>query len=124
MNQELFAICHDGTMNGDCVGDPLNTFNVTDIKELTFEHVLGMYGEYLDDNCYNADEIGDELKHLKGAWIVTPETIALMEEVALVVDPGNDSAVYATQRALKAIARKLAVGTLGENAGDDVGEAD
>lgn len=41
------------------------------------------------------------------------DTIDLMKEVADAVDPGNDSGVYALNRALKAVARKMAVQAVG-----------
>lgn len=112
---QLFAICHDGTTNGDCEGDPLNTLPV-DSTEVDFEQVLKLYGEGMESDCFDAEEITTALQELKGAWIVSKETVDLMEAVVDAVQPRSDSVVYATQRALKAITKHLAIKSLGEEA--------
>lgn len=114
---EHFAVLHDGTMDGDNPFHPLvDVVNVTMIGDgngNTFERILGLYGEMLDDACWDAESITEQLQEAKGAWIITEETVDLMKEVAEAVDPGGDSDEYALTRALKAIARKMAVHTVG-----------
>lgn len=117
---EHFAIMHDGSMDGDnifyALTDVVNVTGIGDGAGNSFERMLGLYGEKLDDEGWDAEEITEQLSEVKGAWIVTQETIDLMGEVADAVDPGSDSLTYALNRALKAIARKQAVHTVGEDA--------
>lgn len=117
LKTKLFAILHDGTMDGDCAGDPKNMFDVTYRPDIRMDEVIDMYRakRFKENEGEWFEEDEDELTDLKGGWIVNESTVDLMEAVADAVDPGNDSSVYSLQRALKAIARKLSIHNFGED---------
>lgn len=118
MAQKVFVILHDGTMDGDCAGDPMGYIELlTPPDELTLKEAKELRRKQMqDDGDWGPDDIKEELKSLKGAWIVTEATTDLMDEVLDAVDPGSDSGVYALQRALKAIARTMATRIIGKKA--------
>ena len=137
-----YAICHDGKLEGDNAFDPLMLIPVADefldsclsINEVGTVEALGNVWletmvrsyecEMSDFNTMSADDLEgygltdlmDESKQIKGVWIVDDKTVDLMKYVAKAIDPGNDSAVYACQRALKAIAQHTSIRNIGEMA--------
>jgi hypothetical protein len=112
-SKKLFAILHDGSMNGDCSGDVMDYFPVTEVT-VTLKDLKAMSRDQMIIAGYDSAEIKDELKEMKGAWIIEESTTELMSAVVEAVDPGCDSTAYACNRALKAIARKLAIASVGK----------
>lgn len=113
---KIFAILHDGTMNGDCAGDPLEMYEVTNTPDITFKGVLDLCRAQLEKETFDEDDIEEFVKDLKGAWIIDDNTAHLMKEVAKVASASDDGSTYTLQRALKAIARRQAVRSIGKKA--------
>jgi hypothetical protein len=122
--QKLFAIFHDGTFDGDsafyCPDDsmPYSGENLRDLKKKFHEKKLKEdWPELSKADKESRDSAMQDIKEdwpIDGAWIVDTKTIKAIQAIWDEVDPGNDSATYACNRAAKAVANALAIKKLGK----------
>jgi hypothetical protein len=128
---KLFALIHDGTLDGDStfyagaekieyklgqniheiIKNFLNAEVAKRCKDLEAEEPVGPLDPV--ETRLIVDEVTDQYKDAKGAWIVDEETILAIEALWDAADPSNDSASYAANRAAKGMAHRLAFKRLG-----------
>lgn len=134
----VYGVCHDGNMDGDSsfqARDYLEFPACGDIgsdkellahfREKWFELNLINYGvdpkefksmSVEEQEDWGVADLKKAAKKIKGVWIVDVKTQNLMDAVIEAIDPGNDSAAYAGDRALKAIAQYSAIRIIGKKA--------
>lgn len=108
-----FAIVHDGTLMGDCIGDPCDFIELTtfDATNCSLDKLKQKWLVQSRESDYEYGE--EDIEELKGAWIVNEHTKNLVQKVAQRTNTGGDSSVYTLQGTLKVIIDELAVRKLG-----------
>jgi len=117
---QFYAVLHDGTMDGDCNGDPC-TFIAVPNMDVEFDNELiakwtkqeGIYS--LDDYDTIEQFIEDEDINIVGGWVVSEQTKTLINRVVKANGyTGSDYACYAVQRIIKCLLDELCVKRIGQ----------
>jgi hypothetical protein len=112
LKAKLYVVPHDGTFDGDsCFYCPVRTFpykqgmTLDDIKKLYFKLVTK---DEKKNPFYEEKEFWEEAQAIKGAWVLDEKGMRACNAI-WDSDPGNDSAVYACNRAAKRVAAEICV---------------
>ena len=119
----LFAILHDGTFHGDSAfyfpGETIPFEVGMTLEAVKAAYIKGHVERLKKDGIPDEDLKGEiecvmeDLADVKGAVVVNEKVVTAMEAI-WESDPGNDSAVYACNRASKRVAWTLKESHLGE----------
>jgi hypothetical protein len=125
---KLFALAHDCTLDGDSAfyapDDRIEFKEGQTIRDVRLAlHERRVKLDTGDEKISPAllrdiiDETNETYTNeIKGAWVVTEDTIELLKEIWEAIDPGNDSATYRANHLCKHMAKKFAIKTLGRKA--------